>query len=111
MIEVEPCNLQPCPIDCVVDEWSEYGPCTKDCDGGYTIRQKSVIKEGGPEGYCPEWWYEERLQFEFCNTHDCPPDLVCQEKIDLMMLVDGSGSVNWYGPGFESERAFAKNMF
>merc|ERR1740138_1403735 len=28
-----------------------------------------------------------------------------------MMLVDGSGSVNWYGPGFESERAFAKNMF
>ena len=28
-----------------------------------------------------------------------------------MMLVDGSGSVNWYGPGFESERAFTKNMF
>merc|ERR1719428_368668 len=22
MIEVEPCNLQPCPIDCVVDEWA-----------------------------------------------------------------------------------------
>jgi len=28
-----------------------------------------------------------------------------------MMLVDGSGSVNWYGPGFESERAFTNNMF
>merc|ERR1719502_1218290 len=157
MIEVEPCNMQPCPIDCVVDEWSEFGacskdcgggiqsrvrraitedehggepcgdlsetiecnvfacdmpceidpewsewtPCSKDCDWGYTIRQKGVIKEGGPEGYCPEWWYEERLQFAFCNTQDCPPDLVCTEMIDLMMLVDGSGSVNWYGPGFE----------
>merc|ERR1719217_852102 len=31
--------------------------------------------------------------------------------IDLMMLVDGSGSVNWYGPGFESERTFTKKMF
>jgi hypothetical protein len=167
MIEVEPCNLQPCPIDCVVDEWSEYGlctkdcgggiqtrirkaltdaehggepcgdlsetiecnvfacdmpceidpewsewtPCSKDCDWGYTIRQKGVIKEGGPEGYCPEWWYEERLEFAFCNTQDCPPDLVCTEMIDLMMLVDGSGSVNWYGPGFESERTFTKGVF
>merc|ERR1719231_1382444 len=31
--------------------------------------------------------------------------------IDMLMLLDGSGSVNWYGPGFESERAFTKNMF
>merc|ERR1719201_2599250 len=25
MVEREACNLQPCPIDCVVDEWSEFG--------------------------------------------------------------------------------------
>merc|ERR550537_2195281 len=30
MIEKEPCNMQPCPIDCVVGEWSEYGICSKD---------------------------------------------------------------------------------
>merc|ERR1719183_190822 len=167
MIEVEPCNLQPCPIDCVVDEWSEYGlctkdcgggiqtrirkaltdaehggepcgdlsetiecnvfacdmpceidpewsewtPCSKDCDWGYTIRQKSVMKEGGPEGYCPEWYEEARMQAAFCNTQDCPEDLVCQAQIDMLMLLDGSGSVNWYGPGFESERTFTKAMF
>jgi hypothetical protein len=29
----------------------------------------------------------------------------------MLVLVDGSGSVNWYGPGFESERAFTKSMF
>merc|ERR1719502_2029680 len=28
-----------------------------------------------------------------------------------MMLVDGSGSVNWYGPGFENEREFTINLF
>merc|ERR1719156_494917 len=24
MIEKEPCNMQPCPIDCVVDVWSAF---------------------------------------------------------------------------------------
>jgi len=59
------CLRHACEID---PEWSEWTPCSKDCDWGYTIRQKGVIKEGVPEGYCPEWWYEERLQFAFCNT-------------------------------------------
>merc|ERR1719364_97984 len=42
---------------------------------------------------------------------ECPEDLVCQAQVDMLMLIDGSGSVNWYGPGFESERAFTKSMF
>jgi hypothetical protein len=167
MLVKEACNLQPCPIDCVVGEWSEYGACSKDCGGGiqsrvrhpitedehggepcgdlsetlecnvdacdmpceldpewsdwaecskecdwgYTFRTKGVMKEGGPEGYCPEWYYDERLQAAYCNTMQCPPDLVCTSKVDLLMLLDGSGSVNWYGPGFEQERTFAKSMF
>merc|ERR1719352_889044 len=58
MIEKEPCNMQPCPIDCVVDVWSEFGECSKECDSGVTFQTKSVVKEGGPEGYCPEWYDE-----------------------------------------------------
>merc|ERR1719214_427965 len=167
MIEVEPCNLQPCPIDCVVTEWSEFGlcskdcgggvqsrvrkaltdaehggepcgdlsetvecnveacdmpceldpdwsewsPCSKECDWGYSVRSKGVMKEAGPEGYCPEWYDESRMQDAYCNTQACPPDLVCEATLDLLVLVDGSGSVNWYGPGFESERTFTKKMF
>merc|ERR1719191_210546 len=167
MIETEPCNLQPCPIDCVVGEWSEYGlcskdcgggiqtrvrpaltdaehggepcgdlsetmecnmdacdkpceldpdwsewtPCSKECDWGYTIRQKGVAVPGGPEGYCPEWWSWDRLEGAWCNTMECPPDLVCEAQLDMLLLVDGSGSVNWYGPGFENERQFALSMF
>merc|ERR1719326_345023 len=67
--------------------------------------------EGGPEGYCPEWYDESRMQDAYCNTQACPPDLVCEAQLDLLMLLDGSGSVNWYGPGFESERTFTKKMF
>merc|ERR1719262_2116728 len=110
MIDKEPCNMQPCPIDCVVGEWSEYSACSKDCGGGvevrsrpvytdaehggepcgdlteqnecnvdacdrpceldpewsdwtecskqcdygYTVRYKQVLKEAGPTGHCPE---------------------------------------------------------
>lgn len=42
---------------------------------------------------------------------ECPPDLVCAEQMDILLLVDGSGSVNWYGPGFEQEREFAHRLF
>merc|ERR1719247_3666905 len=54
---------------------------------------------------------EERMQSAYCNTIECPQDLVCQAQLDMLLLLDGSGSVNWYGPGFESERAFALAMF
>merc|ERR1719240_1542657 len=167
MIEKEPCNMQPCPIDCVVGEWSEFGACSKDCGGGIqtrvrraitedehggepcgdlsetiecnvfacdmpceleaewsewsecskecdtgvTFQSKAVAKPGGPEGYCPEWHSDERMQAAYCNTMECPQDLVCKAQIDMLVLVEGSGSVNWYGPGFENEREFTINLF
>merc|ERR1719390_583073 len=167
MIEKEPCNMQPCPIDCVVDVWSEFGACSKDCGGGIqtrvrraitedehggepcgdlsetaecnmdacdlpceleaewsewsecskecdwgvTFQTKGVAKPGGPEGYCPEWYDEARMQAAYCNTMECPQDLVCTAQLDMLLLLDGSGSVNWYGPGFEQERQFALGLF
>merc|ERR1719238_2125928 len=167
MVEREACNLQPCPIDCVVGEWSEYSACSKDCGGGvevrsrpvytdaehggepcgdlteqnecnvdacdlpcelgpdwsdwsecskqcdygYTVRSKQVVKEAGPTGECPGPFSDARMQAAYCNTMTCPEDLVCMEQLDLLILVDGSGSVNWYGPGFEQERVFTLNMF
>merc|ERR1719316_1568924 len=167
MLVKEACNMQPCPIDCVVGEWSEYGACSKDCGGGIqsrvrhpitedehggepcgdlsetiecnmdacdlpcelepewsewsecskecdwgvTFQTKGVAKEGGPEGYCPEWYDEERMQAAYCNTMECPQDLVCTAQLDMLLLLDGSGSVNWYGLGFEQERSFTKKLF
>merc|ERR1719261_2126762 len=45
MIEKEPCNMQPCPIDCVVDVWSEFGMSSKDCGGGIQTRVRRAITE------------------------------------------------------------------
>merc|ERR1719472_728185 len=152
MIDKESCNMQPCPIDCVVGEWSDYGmcsapcgggimsrvrqpltdaehggepcgdlsetqecnvfacdmpcelepvwtewsPCSKECDTGITVQTKGVMKPGGPQGQCWEWWEQERMQEAYCNDFPCPSDLVCTAQLDLLVLLDGSGSVNWY---------------
>merc|ERR1719271_1174924 len=167
LLEKESCNMQPCPIDCVVGEWSEYGmcsspcgggimtrvrqpltdaehggepcgdlsealecnvfacdrpceldpewsewtECSKECDSGITFHSKGVMVPAGPQGSCPEWWESERMQEAYCNTMDCPQDLVCTAQLDMLVLIDGSGSVNWYGPGFEQERSFTKKLF
>merc|ERR1719405_146354 len=167
LLEKESCNMQPCPIDCVVGEWSEYGmcsapcgggiqtrvrqpltdaehggepcgdlsealecnvfacdrpceldpewsewtECSKECDSGITFHSKGVMVLAGPQGSCPEWWEPERMQEAYCNTMDCPQDLVCTAQMDMLVLIDGSGSVNWYGPGFEQERSFTKKLF
>merc|ERR1719235_138040 len=167
LLEKESCNMQPCPIDCVVGEWSEYGmcsapcgggiqtrvrqpltdaehgsepcgdlsealecnvfacdrpceldpewsewtECSKECDSGITFHSKGVMVPAGPQGSCPEWWEPERMQEAYCNTMDCPQDLVCTAQLDMLVLIDGSGSVNWYEPGFEQERSFTKKLF
>merc|ERR1719207_149704 len=110
--ETQECNVFACDMPCELDpEWTEWSPCSKECDWGVTYQMKGVAKEGGPEGYCPEWYEEDRLQAAYCNTMECPQDLVCTAPLDMLVLLDGSGSVNWYGPGFEQERSFTKKLF
>ena len=67
-----PCNTDPCPQNCQVSVWSEYTPCTKDCNGGEQSRTRTVIKEpanGGDE--CPSL-----LETRQCNLQNCPIDCV-----------------------------------
>ena len=46
-----------------------------------------------------------------CAEFYCPPDLTCSEKMDLVVLVDGSGSVEWEPGGFTAEKQFTKHLF
>ena len=52
--KTEPCNTQPCPVDCVVSEWSPYTPlsrsptgvvvnCSQFCGDGVISRTRSVL--------------------------------------------------------------------
>merc|ERR1719311_327397 len=61
--ETQECNVFACDMPCELDpEWTEWSPCSKECDTGITVQTKGVMKAGGPQGQCWEWWEEERMQ-------------------------------------------------
>ncbi|KAJ8049764.1 Thrombospondin type-1 domain-containing protein 7A [Holothuria leucospilota] len=58
----------PCVGDCVVSEWSEFSPCSPDCDPvGHKTRSRSIIRPPSPDGLaCPE--LNETIE---CGLEDC----------------------------------------
>lgn len=69
--ETRQCNTRPCPIDCGVGGWTEWGQCSEDCGGGKTTRFRSKIvhdQHGGEP--CPH--LEEAVE---CNDSPCAPPI------------------------------------
>merc|ERR1719395_434916 len=50
LIEKEACNSHPCPIDCVMGDWSGWSACSKDCGGGVMARSRPVEREAAYGG-------------------------------------------------------------
>ena len=48
--EMQACETQSCPVDCIMDPWSAWTQCTKSCGGGHRTRQRSVFKEASSGG-------------------------------------------------------------
>eukprot|EP01060_Flectonema_neradi_P009550 TRINITY_DN167_c0_g1_i1.p2 TRINITY_DN167_c0_g1~~TRINITY_DN167_c0_g1_i1.p2 ORF type:complete len:582 (+),score=135.94 TRINITY_DN167_c0_g1_i1:1589-3334(+) len=70
--ETQSCNTDPCPIHCVVSEWSDWGTCSVPCGTGIRARTRTVLVDpqfGGTS--CPQL-----IEQEVCNTHVC--DVDCQ---------------------------------
>jgi uncharacterized protein YegL len=49
------------------------------------------------EGRCPKALSSTRYQPQNCNTHQCTGDEICVAKQDLVIAVDGSGSIQAEG--------------
>jgi len=61
------CNVQHCPVDCVVTAWGEYDQCTATCGTGSMHKHRTIVRApmyGGKA--CPA--LDSILP---CNTHDC----------------------------------------
>jgi len=106
--ETKACNGQSCEADCELGTWTRWGGCSKDCDGGTRKRAKFVAKQAEGSGKCPGKWSSKRLQFRKCNMRRCkmpaaikgkkaPLTLTCQKKLDVVFLIDGSGSLGKRG--------------
>ena len=53
--------------------------------------------EGGGEGVCPKHMSPDRYNERACNTEECIGDEICIAKQDLVIAIDGSGSLRTTG--------------
>jgi len=100
--ETKVCNAQACEKDCELSTWTKWSACSKDCDGGTKKRQKFVSKEPEGAGKCAGSWSLKRLQYKKCNMVRCKldkgePALTCNKTLDIVLLIDGSGSLGKKG--------------
>jgi hypothetical protein len=106
--EEQPCNTGSCDRDCTLDPWTDWSPCSMACGGGDTERYKSVLIPIRGEGKCPRARSAMRYGKKDCNTHACVGDEICIAKQDLVLTIDGSGSLR--ESGFEIVRNYAANL-
>jgi hypothetical protein len=68
LTETESCNTQPCPVDCVMSEWSAWSACSVSCGGGTQTRTRSIIQPSQYGGQA----CGATLQTQECNAAACP---------------------------------------
>jgi hypothetical protein len=96
------CNGQACEKDCDLSEWTDWAVCSKHCDGGTSKRFKVVAHEPEGAGTCPDKWDLKRLEYKKCNMVGCAvpnpnAPMPCNKSLDVILLIDGSGSLGKEG--------------
>jgi len=108
--EARACHGQACEKDCTLTEWTKWTSCSKDCDGGTRKRSKFVKTKPEGAGKCPGVWSKERLQYKACNMKRCMVEATkkvigCNASLDVLFLLDGSGSLGKKGWAAELKTA------
>jgi len=111
--ETRACNVHACGKDCTLGDWSAWGPCARRClwqdhtPPGHAIRMRPVLTAAEGSGKCPS--EEKRRQYRECNPYVCPKDLTqlrCTADQDILVVLDGSGSVTARDPNMAADRNF-----
>lgn len=68
LYEVENCNENPCPVDCLETTWEPWTPCNAECGGGQRTRRRTVLKYAKYNGRECGALFET----EVCGTDECP---------------------------------------
>merc|ERR1719281_1080771 len=109
--ETKSCNAQACEKDCELSDWSKWSGCSKDCDGGTSKRTKFVKEIAEGAGKCPDMWSMKRLEYKKCNMNRCEVTLgeamPCNNPLDVVLLIEGSGSLGKTGWAAEIKAAEA----
>jgi len=106
--DTQVCNGQSCDVDCVLHDWTVWGPCSRACAGGTHERARLVNAPAEGNGVCAAEMSEERFEQQECNTMECPPEPVCIAKQDVVLAVDVSGSFKQ--EGFDTMMKFVQEL-
>lgn len=102
------CGSGACDVPCTLQSWTPWGKCSKACDGGWKRRYRHVARRAKGQGACPRKTSRYRVQFRGCNRKKCetmftlvkrktPGVLQCNSMLDVVILLDGSGSIGSKG--------------
>jgi hypothetical protein len=93
------CNTFSCDQDCTLQDWNAWTPCTKACrgeptsDAGRQYRKRHIKTKVKGAGTCPLPKDRARYDHRVCNPQLCPEKMECIAAMDLVVLMDGSGSL------------------
>jgi len=109
-LESRECTLGPCDRDCGLKEWTSFSACDKVCHKGHekSVRPLDLDVPAIGNGVCWGDRDPERLVEQDCNDIACPTFLVCESKIDIVILMDGSGSIGY--DGFKAQKVFVNAL-
>lgn len=115
--ETQACGTDACNEECKLGEWTDWGLCSQQCDGGVKQRQKPVAVAAVGNGPCADSTHKTRQEFEECNNQACVkptsfPTFRCKAKLDVILLLDGSGSLRQRGwdASVKAAALFAEGM-
>merc|ERR1719235_3085839 len=106
--ETRPCNTGSCDRNCRLKKWSKWSPCSVACGGGLSERVRKVLIPIRGNGRCPKSKSRIRYGIKRCNRHRCRGDEVCVAKQDLILSIDGSGSLR--ESGFKILKSFVAEL-
>jgi hypothetical protein len=92
--EAVSCNDGACDADCNLGFWTEWSDCSRACGGGVVVRTVPVVHDPKGMGKCPDPTDKVRFSTMECNPDPCPDEIECQSKMDVVFVVDASGSVS-----------------
>mmetsp|Transcript_29931 Transcript_29931/g.78904 ORF Transcript_29931/g.78904 Transcript_29931/m.78904 type:complete len:910 (-) Transcript_29931:96-2825(-) len=91
------CGSNACDQDCSLSSWTPWSLCSKACNSGFQERERRVLKEATGQGSCASHDSPVRRQYRRCNEQHCIPahgeGLRCKSKLDVVVILDGSGSI------------------
>merc|ERR1712087_959723 len=113
--ETRECNTQACSAPCELNDWGDWGMCSKQCDQGHEERTKSIGVPAVGQGTCPSILSKDRYGTRTCSNYKCKDllggdrtTLSCKAMIDLVLVLDGSGSLG--EEGWRETKSLARKL-